>query len=144
MRCRRPGQGKPVSLPRIGYPSHPSNPAALLGHTSSQGELSPPLSKPHYTGAGRGKRALVTATLMPQATPAPRAPSSVRLQPQETPADPHCCPAFYTLLISCSRCRFSPASAGERVEKQARRAAGSPPKHSLAPRSGTAPTLPVL
>lgn len=48
---RRPGQGKPVSLRSIGYHPHPSNPAALLDDTS-QGELSPPPRKPHYTGAG--------------------------------------------------------------------------------------------
>lgn len=72
-----------LALPSTRYLPQPGNPTAPLSVTSSlQGEPTPFLSKPHYTGAGQGRRSLVTAMPIPPCT---RSLSRARLQQHNTP-----------------------------------------------------------
>lgn len=59
------------------------------------------------------------------------------MQPRKVPAEPH----FYPIQqIPLTYLTPSASPAGELVGNQAPRAEGSPPRSSLAPRGGTAPS----
>lgn len=62
------------------------------------------------------------------------------MRPHKAPAEPHFYPVLQTPLTYCAPSDSPLAPTGELVGNQARRAEGSPPRSSLAPTGGMAPS----